>query len=254
MVAQNAALYRPCVSDRGPVDKFGTYMYDRGLAYVARTGGSRYHRGTDVPVAQGTPLYGSGTGRVVRIAQTQRVGYIWIVAVDYPMAGGGVVRVETQHMSRIDVSVGQEVTTRTRLGLSGGKRGTLGAGNSLGPHVHIQVYANGALVNPDDYLNSRSALGPDGGGSSASQEGPLMALSEQQQTDLFLRVEATALAVADIQKRVRGEKPDVDMLQDILGHVANAEGVVIDYDLLAQKLAPLIKFPTKVTLPEGTLS
>lgn len=152
----NAFLMRPCVSNRGPVSKFGSYMYDRGQAYVDRTGGSRYHLGVDVPMDQGTPLYGCGDGVVASVRATAKIGYIWVVAINYEVAGVGTVQVQTQHMSRIDVKVGDRVTVKTRIGLSGGTPGTMGAGNSQGAHCHIQVYVGLTLANPDEHLRSRT--------------------------------------------------------------------------------------------------
>lgn len=153
----NTALYRATVSDRPPASAFGTYMYDRGPAWS----GSRYHLGVDTPVAQGTSVYASGTGRVVRVSRTPQIGYIWIIDIAYQVPGG-TVRVQTHHMSRIDVNVGDWVSLMTLIGLSGGARGTMGAGNSTGPHVHTQTYFNDSLVDPASVLNSRSQIA--GGG------------------------------------------------------------------------------------------
>lgn len=180
----NGALYRATVSDRPPVNDFGTYMYDRGQAWVDQTHGNRYHLGKDTPVAQGTPVYASGTGLVVRVSKTPTIGYIWIVDIAYPMDGGGEVRVQTHHMSRIDVEVGNWVSLTTLTGLSGGKPGTMGAGNSQGPHVHTQTYFNGLLVDPDSVLNSRSQIAG-GGVTPIPEEDFLSALTENEQREVY---------------------------------------------------------------------
>lgn len=51
------------------------------------------------------------------------------------------------HLSSIDVKVGQEVNEGTVIGIMGA------TGNSTGIHLHFEVYKNGALQNPMDYLN-----------------------------------------------------------------------------------------------------
>lgn len=56
--------------------------------------------------------------------------------------------------------------------------------------------------------------------------GFLMSLDTKQQEDIYMRVEAIAQTVARLERivtelfvRVRGEDPDVDMMQDILGQL-----------------------------------
>ena len=56
--------------------------------------------------------------------------------------------IELLHASRIDVSVGQDVTPGTQLGLTGG---TGPGGSSDFPiHLHVQAHdASGRLINPE---------------------------------------------------------------------------------------------------------
>lgn len=51
------------------------------------------------------------------------------------------------HLSSINVSVGQQVTTGTVIGIMGN------TGNSTGIHLHFEVYKNGALQDPMNYVN-----------------------------------------------------------------------------------------------------
>ena len=43
------------------------------------------------------------------------------------------------HMSKIEVKVGQRVKKGQRIGLSGGRPGTYGAGNTTAPHLHLEL-------------------------------------------------------------------------------------------------------------------
>jgi murein DD-endopeptidase MepM/ murein hydrolase activator NlpD len=86
------------------------------------------HRGVDLACNPGTPLY--GWGRVVRLDTDPEAPNglaVWLESEG--------VRVAYLHMSRIDVSVGEEPAGV--VGLSGS------TGDSTGPHVHIGCWTQG---------------------------------------------------------------------------------------------------------------
>lgn len=147
-------LVRPCASDRGPVAG-GSFMFDRGPQHSPR-----YHQGIDIGLSVGTSLYGCGPGRVISVVRGNGSGGYYVV-VRYAFESL-TVDVTTMHMSRIDVAVGQAVDYSTLLGFSGGAKGAVGAGNSTGPHLHLQVSVNGKISNPDSYLGSRTSLAGSG--------------------------------------------------------------------------------------------
>ncbi len=100
-----------------------------------------FHRGLDIPVPVGTPVYAPFAGTVERIdragvgrgvtnghAVFLRVdGYLWAFL----------------HLSAVEVSVGARVQRGQRLGRTGQ------TGRATGPHLHVQVYdPGGRLVDP----------------------------------------------------------------------------------------------------------
>lgn len=56
------------------------------------------------------------------------------------------------HISQLAVRAGQVVGAGTLVGLSGGQPGTLGAGNTTGPHLHLGIRVDGAAVCPQPLL------------------------------------------------------------------------------------------------------
>jgi murein DD-endopeptidase MepM/ murein hydrolase activator NlpD len=115
----------------GPIsDRYG-YLASRG----------RNHWGIDVAISTGTPVVAALGGKVV-LAGWDSGGYGYLVAIDH--AGG--LQTRYAHNSKVLVSVGQTVTQGQQISLSGS------TGNSTGPHLHFEVYLNGAHVNPANYL------------------------------------------------------------------------------------------------------
>ncbi|MDR2547030.1 MAG: M23 family metallopeptidase [Lachnospiraceae bacterium] len=104
-------------------------------------GASTYHRGVDWGTPTGTPIFASSGGVVSRAGWGS--GYGYVVYIDHP--DGRQTRYA--HLSRILVSVGQHVSQRERIALSGN------TGISTGPHLHFEILINGRQVNPLRYLN-----------------------------------------------------------------------------------------------------
>lgn len=106
-----------------------------------------YHVGTDFAVPQGTPLKATVDGVIKRWDNDGLGAYVIDIIAD----DGLLVR--NGHLSRMDVQTGQRVTAGQIIGLTGGKKGTPGAGNSTGPHLHWELrrdrlWAGGAWVDP----------------------------------------------------------------------------------------------------------
>lgn len=62
------------------------------------------------------------------------------------------------HLKRIDVSKGDNVKKGELVGLTGGDKNDVGKGNSMGPHLHFELYKDGKLVDPMEYLDKESTF------------------------------------------------------------------------------------------------
>lgn len=86
-----------------------------------------YHRGVDIAVPTGSPVFSVRTGTVIFAGSSK--GYGNLVVVDH---GDGFVSFYG-HNSTLMVSSGQRVDSRTVIALSGN------TGRSTGPHVHYEL-------------------------------------------------------------------------------------------------------------------
>lgn len=91
------------------------------------SGRMMYHRGYDIAVPTGTPVY-SVRGGTVYYAGPYK-GYGNLVAVDH---GNGYMTLYG-HNSALKVTHGQRVNSRTVIALAGS------TGRSTGPHVHFEI-------------------------------------------------------------------------------------------------------------------
>jgi murein DD-endopeptidase MepM/ murein hydrolase activator NlpD len=98
------------------------------------------HPGIDIGVPTGTPIHAAGPGTVVWCGWMS--GYGNLVMIDHH---NGLATLYG-HESHVAVACGQNVTTGEVVGYSGC------TGFCTGPHVHFEVRANGAPVDPLGYL------------------------------------------------------------------------------------------------------
>jgi len=101
------------------------------------------HPGVDLRAAVGTPVSASGPGRVALAGDLHFSG--GTVILDH---GGGLFTVYA-HLSRIDVSEGEEVAQGARIGLSGA------TGRVTGPHLHWGAKAGDRPFDPAALLDPR---------------------------------------------------------------------------------------------------
>ena len=106
-----------------------------------RSGVRRYtHTGTDIAAPMGTAVTAAAAGTVAQAGWNGSYGNCIIIN----HANG--VQTWYAHLSRMNVSVGQQVDTSTVIGNVGS------TGNSTGPHLHLEIRINGTPVNPQNYL------------------------------------------------------------------------------------------------------
>jgi murein DD-endopeptidase MepM/ murein hydrolase activator NlpD len=109
----------------------------------------RYHAGIDLGGVEGRPVWthvlAAHAGVVTAVqygSNTRGAGNVLVVD-----AGGGW-SYRYHHLRGFEVSVGQRVTAGQFVAYMGGAYHDVGAGNSTGPHVHVEVRLNGAARNP----------------------------------------------------------------------------------------------------------
>ena len=113
-------------------------------------GYTRLHRGVDFAAKKGTPVYASGDGEVERVVRS---------------AGGLGNHIRIRHASGFStvyghlskIAAGLRVGQKVRQGQVIGQVGSTGL--STGPHLHYEVWRNGAAIDPANLkLQTRLAL------------------------------------------------------------------------------------------------
>lgn len=103
--------------------------------------GSTNHKGIDIAVPRGTPIYAADGGTVTYSGWMS--GYGYLVQIDH---GNGYVT-RYGHNSSLTVSVGQHVYKGQQVARAGS------TGNSTGNHCHFEIRIGGSTVNPLNYLS-----------------------------------------------------------------------------------------------------
>ncbi|MGB3731683.1 M23 family metallopeptidase [Microbacterium sp.] len=104
---------------------------------------SSFHRGLDFANGCGAPIYAAASGTVT--ARFSSHGYGNYTKISH----GGGVSTGYAHQSRQIVSVGQHVSAGQVIGYSGN------TGQSLGCHLHFEVYTSAGTINPAPFLRAR---------------------------------------------------------------------------------------------------
>lgn len=118
--------------------------------------GNEEHQGMDIPCKVGTSVsaISDGTVQTADSNLNDKCGG----TVDILYNNGFWTRY--CHLSKINVKVGQKVKQGEIVALSGGQPGSLGAGKTDGPHLHITLSKGGInspKLNPIDYINKTNS-------------------------------------------------------------------------------------------------
>ena len=105
-----------------------------------------YHNGVDFRAPVGTPVFAANSG-VVKLADNLFYSGK-VVIIDH----GNLIFSIYAHLSKFDVTAGQQIEKGKQLGLTGA------TGRVSGPHLHWGVKVNGAAVNPIHFIDVMASL------------------------------------------------------------------------------------------------
>ena len=114
----------------------GRVTSNYGMRFHPLLGFTRMHKGLDIGAPYGSPIHALTDGVVAFAGRTGGYGNF------VKLAHGGGMASGYGHMSRIAVSSGMRVRQGQVIGYVGS------TGMSTGPHLHWEVWKNGAAVNP----------------------------------------------------------------------------------------------------------
>lgn len=121
----------------------GTFAWPAVGGYISSPQGARWgklHKGIDIARPSDRSIKAADNGKVVSAGWDG--GYGNKIVIDHQNGYKTIYA----HLSSISVSVGQTVTKGTKIGVMGS------TGNSTGIHLHFEIYKNGSLKDPQDYL------------------------------------------------------------------------------------------------------
>lgn len=122
----------------------GISAYFQDASYLKRFGFP--HNAIDIPISQGSVVGAAADGTVVDVTDNG-LGFNSITI----RHEGGVATLYG-HLTSFLVKEGDYVFAGDPIGKSGGRPGTLGAGISTGPHLHLEVFQKGENVDPIGFL------------------------------------------------------------------------------------------------------
>src|SRR5690606_32348259 len=126
--------------------RISSYYGPRSVSCQNGKCSSSNHGGLDFANGCGAPIYAAAAGTV------DYAGYNGGFGNYTRIQHGRGVATGYAHQSRFAVSRGQHVSAGQVIGYAGN------TGNSLGCHLHFEVYINGGRTNPYPFLQARGAL------------------------------------------------------------------------------------------------
>ena len=101
-----------------------------------------FHSGIDFGASNGTPIYATLSGKVVRAELKGPYGLV--VEIEH----GNGFRTLYGHLAKSRVKVGQRVAFQQHIADAGS------SGRSTGPHLHYEIWYQGRVRDPLDFLQS----------------------------------------------------------------------------------------------------
>ena len=101
----------------------------------------KFHRGVDIAVSVGTPVYSGIKGRVTFAGRKGNYGNLGEIE------GNDGIKVRYAHLNSIDVVTGQKVSDGEKVAETGN------TGMSTGPHLHYEIIIDENPVNPLDFAH-----------------------------------------------------------------------------------------------------
>jgi len=118
-----------------------------------KDGTPKLHKGIDYGVSVGTLVVLIKPGVVLRSGMNlDPGGYGALIEIQHE---DGVIS-RYGHMSEIYVSDGDKINSGEIIGATGGASGSVGAGNSQGPHLHFEYRVGGTPIDPASSDNDNS--------------------------------------------------------------------------------------------------
>ncbi|WP_199857401.1 M23 family metallopeptidase [Sphingomonas sp. EC-HK361] len=117
-----------------------------GMRFHPLLGFMRMHKGLDIAAPYGTPIHAAVAGQVAFAGRSSGYGNF------VKLVHGGGLASGYGHMSRIAVRPGETVSRGEVIGYVGS------TGMSTGPHLHWEVWKNGAAVNPRSIALASTAV------------------------------------------------------------------------------------------------
>ncbi|MEV7727071.1 peptidoglycan DD-metalloendopeptidase family protein [Streptomyces sp. NPDC087917] len=115
-----------------------------GMRVHPVTGVTKLHTGMDFGLGEGNPVVAAKEGTVTFAGWNTAYGNR--VVISHGTIGGAQISTTYNHMSALNVGVGQQVGVGTVVGLVGT------TGYSTGAHLHFEVQQNGEYVNPAPWI------------------------------------------------------------------------------------------------------
>ena len=139
---RHGVAFREAAADATPIIWPADGWISAGYGYRTDpfSGRRDFHPAVDISTNKGSPVYATGTGRVV--SASRNGGYGNLVEIDH---GFGLLT-RYGHLSEFSVAVGDTVVRGDVIGRVGN------TGRATGHHVHYEVWVNGRTLNPRKLL------------------------------------------------------------------------------------------------------